>query len=101
MSLVAELGDDGEVVGAEHAVDRVVARDPGRERLAAPAGLRSGDEDVVDAPVEIEARGGERIVVRPGCSTLDIAGPGPGVPEQHTRNGDASLPRQQAQLVAV
>src|SRR5690242_2438766 len=53
--LVPQVGDDGEVVGAEHALDRLVARDPRGERLAAPARLGRGHEDVVDAAVEVEA----------------------------------------------
>ena len=73
VSSVAQLGDDREVVGAPHAVDRNVARDLRAEHVADAAELRVADHHVVDAAVEVEARGRERVVVRPRVAGLRVA----------------------------
>ena len=89
---VAQLGDDREVVRAPHAVDRHVAGDARREHVTDAAELRLADHHVVEAALEIEARGRERIGVRPREARVAVARGLPRVAEhdvRHRRRGAA------------
>jgi hypothetical protein len=96
---VAKVRDQAVVVGYLVLARSANAEQRTVDRMSHAMALRPGGEDVVEAPVWVQADGGEGITVRPGIAGRAVSGHLPVVVEHQAGTGTGGTAGEHPDLV--